>query len=201
MSALPKRKNLTVDEYLAIERAAESKSEFFDGELFAMAGASHKHNEVNENLSIELGLRLRGSGCRSLSRDMRVRTDRSGLYCYPDLIIVCGKPEFADALDDILTNPTVIVEVLSPSTANYDRGTKFRLYQKIESLKEYILVAQDEAVIERFVRQADESWALVSFVGLDAVLPLISVPVRIPLADIYAGVEFEEANPTEGGRR
>jgi len=201
MSALPKRKKLTIAEYLAIEHAAEFKSEFFDGELFAMAGASRKHNIVKDNLIGELGVRLRGTPCRTVSSDQRLAVGASGAYTYPDVLIICG-PMISDVHDEeTIVNPTVIVEVLSPSTANYDRGGKFRHYQKLDSLKEYVLVAQNEPVIERFVRQTDESWALVSFVGLDAVLTLISVPVQIPLADIYAGVVFDEPIATEGDRR
>ena len=120
----------------------------------------------------------------------RVLVDRTGLYTYPDFLIVCGEVETAEGDPDTITNPRVIVEVLSPSTERYDRGAKFRNYQQVPSLTEYVLVAQDEAVVERFTRQADGSWALVSFVGLEAVLELRSVAVRVPLADIYAGVEF-----------
>jgi Uma2 family endonuclease len=189
MSAVPKRK-LTPAEYLAIEKSATSKSEFFNGEMFAMAGASRLHNRVKENLSVRIGSQLLGGPCQSFSSDQRVLVDRTGLYTYPDFLIVCGEVEAAEGDPDTITNPRVIVEVLSPSTERYDRGAKFRNYQQVPSLTEYVLVAQDEAVVERFTRQADGSWALVSFVGLEAVLELRSVAVRVPLADIYAGVEF-----------
>jgi Uma2 family endonuclease len=189
MAAVPKRE-LTTAEYLAAEKEATFKSEFFNGEMFAMAGASRPHNRINENLSIRIGSQLLGGPCQSLSRDQRVLVDRTGLFTYPDLIIVCGPVETAEEDADTITNPRVIVEVLSPSTERYDRGAKFRNYQQLPSLTEYILVAQDEAVCERFVRQADGSWALVSFVGPEAVLAFASVPVQVPLADLYAGVEF-----------
>ena len=153
MSALPKPK-LTVAEYLARERRAEFKSEFFNGEVFAMAGASRAHNFVKENLIGELFARLKGGPCRTLSSDQRVSVAATGLYAYPDIIILCGPAVSDPADDDTLTNPTVLIEVLSPSTERYDRGAKFRNYQKIPSLLEYVLVAQDEAVISAMsVRQ------------------------------------------------
>lgn len=121
---------------------------------------------------------------------MRVLVERTGLYTYPDLLILCGPGEF-DPLDrDTLLNPTAIIEILSPSTEKYDRGAKFRHYQQIPSLKEYLLVAQDEPVCERFVRQEDGSWALIAFVGLNDMLKFHSVPVQIPLLDVYAGITF-----------
>ena len=190
MTAVFKTK-LTSREYLAIERRAEFKSEFFNGEMFAMAGASPRHNFIRENLSVEIGSRLKGSPCRAVSSDQRVYVSRTGLYTYPDLLIVCGPLELEPEDDQAIVNPVAIVEVLSPSTEKYDRGAKFRNYQQLPSLMEYILVAQDEAVIERFVRQADESWGLISFVGLEATLNFTTVPVQIPLTDVYAGVSFE----------
>ncbi len=196
MSALPKKK-LTVVEYLTIERKAQFKSEFFNGEMFAMAGATRKHNFIKENLIIELGGRLKGGPCRTVSSDQRVKVDRTGLFTYPDIVILCGPGEYDPADEETLVNPVAIIEVLSPSTEKYDRGAKFRNYQQIPSLTEYVLVAQDEAVCERFVRLPDGSWALVSFVGLAATLALTSVPVQIALADVYAGVTFPDAPPPE----
>ncbi|HYH66679.1 MAG TPA: Uma2 family endonuclease [Urbifossiella sp.] len=198
MTAVPKAK-LTVAEYLAIERRAEFKSEFYDGEMFAMAGASREHNTVNENLSVRIGGQLLGGPCRTYSRDLRVRIERTGLYCYPDLVIVCGEPRMAEEDKDTLTNPRVVVEVLSPSTERYDRTTKFRHYKQLPSVEEYVLVAQDEAWCERYSRQADGSWAHVEFVGLDATLELKSVPVAVPLADVYAGVTFPPPEPPPAG--
>jgi len=191
MSAL-RIPRLTAAEYLAIERAAKFKSEFFNGEMFAMAGASRLHNRVNSNLEIEIGSRIKGGRCQSFSRDLRVLVDRTGLYTYPDLIVACGELEFSENDPDTLVNPTILIEVLSTSTEKYDRGLKFRHYQQIPSLKEYLLVAQDEALVERFVRLDDGQWGLISFVGLEAELAFAAIPVRIPLADVYAGVEFPE---------
>lgn len=194
MSAVTKRK-LTVAEYLAIEKQAEFKSEFFNGEMFAMAGASPEHNWVKENLIGELFARFKGGPCRTFSSDQRVKIDATGLYTYPDIAIVCGPPMYDPADANTLTNPIAIIEVLSISTERYDKGTKFRNYQKIPSMKEYILAAQDEPVCERYIRQADGSWGLVSFVGLSATLVFTSVPVQIPLADVYAGVVFPDPPP------
>ena len=194
MSALLKTK-LSVLEYLTIERRAEFKSEFFEGEMFAMAGASPAHNFIKENLSIELGTRLKGGPCRALSADQRIKVERTGLFTYPDLLIFCGVPTYDEEDPYTLLNPVAIIEVLSPSTEKYDRGAKFRNYQQIPSLTEYVLVAQDEPVCERFVRSADGSWAFVSFVGLDAELAFTSVEAEIPLADVYNGVSFEESDP------
>jgi Uma2 family endonuclease len=188
MTAVPKKK-LTVAEYLAIEQKAERKSEFFNGEMFAMAGASPHHNYLNENLSVLVGGRLWGGPCRTVSRDFRTLVDRTGLYTYPDVIIVCGEPQY-DTLDrDSLVNPRVIFEVLSPSAEKYDRTTKFRHYQQIPTMMEYLLVSQDEALIEQFVRQDDDTWKYFSFVGLEANFQLATVnSTPIPMADIYRGV-------------
>ncbi len=191
MSAVPKPK-MTPGEYLAKERQAEFKSEFYNGEVFAMAGGSREHNRVKVNLVGELFVRLKGGECQTYSSDQRVLVEATGLYTYPDIVIVCG-PATYDLLDrDTLTSPVAIIEVLSPSTERYDRGAKFRNYQQIPSMTEYILVAQDEPVCERYVRQSDGSWALVSFVGLTAFLALTSVTVQIPLVDVYSGIVFSD---------
>ncbi|MGL6097824.1 MAG: Uma2 family endonuclease, partial [Fimbriiglobus sp.] len=189
MSAVPKRK-LTAAEYLAIEEKAEFKSEFYNGEMFAMAGAGWDHNQAKDNLIVELGVRLRGGPCRTISSDQRVLIESTGFYTYPDIVILCGPPEFATPKRDTLVNPTAIIEVLSPSTEAYDRGAKFRQYQQIPSLREYVMVAQEEPRIERYVRQADGSWVLTVFEGLEAEFALTTGPARVPMADVYRGVEF-----------
>jgi len=189
VSALPKPK-LTVAEYLARERTAEFKSEYYRGETFAMAGASRQHNTAKENLIVELGIRLKGSPCRTYSSDQRVKVSATGLYTYPDIAIVCGKPEYDPDDPDTLVNPVAIVEVLSPATEGYDRGAKFRQYQQLASMREYILVSQEEPVVERFVRQPDGTWVLTVVAGLAGEVALATVPVRVLMADIYNGVEF-----------
>jgi len=189
MSAIPKRK-MTAAEYLEIERTAEFRSEFFDGEMFAMAGASYQHNIVKDSLVFELRLRLLGSSCRTSSSDQRVRIDASGLYVYPDIVIVCGEPEFAPQDPLSLVNPRIIIEVLSESTQHYDRTTKFRHYMKLPSLQEYILVSQDEPLISRYVRQADGIWGLRMFHSLEVTFSLATIHAEIPMADLYRDVTF-----------
>jgi Uma2 family endonuclease len=189
MSAVPKIR-LTAADYLVRERAAERKSEFVDGQIIAMAGASREHNRIKENLVGELFAQLKGGPCQTFSSDQRVLVEATGLYAYPDVVILCGPGVYDPADRDTLTNPTAIIEILSPSTERFDRGKKFRNYQQMPSMIEYILVAQDEPVCERFVRQADGSWALLSFVGLAATLVVSAVPARIALVDVYAGIEL-----------
>lgn len=189
MSTVPKPK-LTVAEYLARERKAPFKSEYLRGETFAMAGASRQHNTAKENLIVELGGRLKGSPCRTFSSDQRVKVSATGLYTYPDIVIVCGRPEYDPDDPDTLINPVAIIEVLSPATESYDRGAKFRHYQQIPSFQEYVLVSQEEPVVERFVRQPDGTWVLTVVAGLSGEVAFATVPVRVALADVYAGVEL-----------
>lgn len=195
MTAVPKKK-LTEAEYLARERDAEFKSEFYAGEMFAMAGASRQHNDIKENLSVEIGGRLKGGPCRTYSADMRVKVKRTGLYTYPDFLIVCGPPEFEVVQGtDTLLNPQVVFEILSESTERYDRGTKFQHFQKLPSVREYVLVSQDRVRVERFVRQPDETWVLTTFDDPGGEFALATVPVRVPVADIYRGVELPDEPP------
>ena len=189
MSAIPKRK-MTVAEYLEIERKAVHKSEFFDGEMFAMAGANNEHNIVKENLVGEMFNRLKGTSCRSYSSDQRVLVDPTGLYAYPDVVIVCGPAIFSSHDDQSLMNPRVIFEVLSNSTERYDRTTKFRHYTQLPSLQEYILVSQDEPLIEQFVRQANGTWTVRMYHTIATDFMLASIPIEIPMADLYRDVTF-----------
>jgi Uma2 family endonuclease len=185
-------KRLLPKEYLAQERHAEFRSEYLRGEIFAMAGASFEHTSIKDNMAGEARNQLKGGPCRALTSDMRVKIDATGLYTYPDITIVCGEPKFEDNVFDTLLNPRVLVEVLSDSTEKYDRGTKFAHYRQVPSLAEFVLVAQDQPLVERYVRQADNSWLLTEFKGLSATFEFVSIPVRIPLAEIYAGVSFPE---------
>jgi Uma2 family endonuclease len=146
---------LTEAEYLEIERTAEWKSEFFNGEMFAMAGATPEHVLIAGNVAAELRLQLRGRPCRVYPVDLRVKVSDTGLYTYPDVVVVCGEPRFDELRGDTLLNPTLIVEVLSSSTEAYDRGDKFAHYRRLDSLQEYVLVAQDRCRIERFLRQKE----------------------------------------------
>ncbi len=190
MTAIPKPGKLSVAEYLAIEEKAERKSEFHNGQMFLMAGASREHNLINRNLTGLLYVRLETTSCQVFLSDQRVKVDATGLYTYPDLSIVCGPPEYALEDRNTLVNPRVAIEVLSDSTERYDRTVKFRHYKQLPSLMEYVLVAQNEAAIERFTRLPDGTWAQSEFIGLDAVLTLHSVPASVPLREIYRDVEF-----------
>ena len=189
VSAVPK-KRLTPSEYLTGERKAEFKSEYYRGETFAMAGASRQHNRAKENLAGELYTRLKGSPCQTFSSDQRVKVSATGLYTYPDIVIVCGKPEYDLDDEDTLLNPVAIIEILSPTTESDDRGAKFRQYQQLASMQEYVLVSQEEPVVERFVRQSDGTWVLTVVADLGSEVVFATVPVHIAMADIYNGVEF-----------
>jgi len=181
---------LTEEQYLAIERAAEFKSEFLNGQMFAMSGASMQHGRLQQNLSGELWVRLRGTGWEALLSDMRVRVGKSGMYTYPDISVVCGKPILADDYQDNLLNPIVLFEILSPTTEKYDRGLKFQHYRTIETLQDYILVDQNQIRIEQYTRQADHTWTLRDYQHPDEELKIDSIHVLIPLIGIYERVEF-----------
>lgn len=179
----------TPEEYLALERNAEFKSEYVDGRILAMTGASVAHNLIAGSIQAELRSRFRGGPCRAFIADVRVQIAGGHRYAYPDVMAVCRQPEFIDGVLDTLTNPVLIVEVLSPSTEVYDRGEKFTHYRSIDTLQEYVLIAQDRPVAERFVRHGD-FWLFSALSGLDASLELTSVGCTIPLRDIYENVDF-----------
>ena len=181
---------LTPEQYLEIERKAEHKSEYYQGEMFAMAGATFAHNLVVGNTVRELGQQLLDSPCVVVSNDLRVRVASSDLYTYPDVVVVCGPPDLQDGHFDTLLNPAVLVEVLSPSTEAYDRGRKFERYQSIESLREYVLIALDRVHADLFTRQADGRWLLSSARSLEDSLTLESLNCHLSLAAIYRKVEF-----------
>lgn len=189
MSAIPKTK-LTPAEYLEFERKSEIKHEYFDGEIFAMSGAKLNHNKVSTNLSGLIWQHLKGKNCESYSSDMRVFVPKIGLYTYPDIVVVCGKPTFQDNVFDTLLNPILLIEVLSDSTESYDRGKKFQHYRSIESLQEYVLVSQDEAHIERFVKSGDGFWTLSEAVGLDSEIEFSSIECKISLREVYDKIDF-----------
>lgn len=193
MSAAPIRR-VTPEEYLAFERQANRKSEFYNGEIFAMAGASRKHNLIVLNLASELRQQLKGKPCEVYSSEMRTRIP-NGPYVYPDVVAVCSEPQFEDEGLDTLTNPLVVIEVLSESTADFDRGTKFHHYRQIESLREYIVVDQAEPHIERFSRGSDGVWQLEDVTGLSAVLTVQSLGCTLPLAEVYLKVTFPPPKP------
>jgi Uma2 family endonuclease len=180
---------VTAEEYLAIDRAAEFRSELLDGEIFAMSGGSMRHSALQIDLAVVLQDALRGTSCQVFSADLRVRVSLR-MYVYPDLTVVCGKPLLADERQDILLNPKVIFEVLSPSTEYYDRGVKFHRYREIESLTDYILVDQDQISLEQLTRGDDNTWTLREYHRADDTLTIASIGVSLPLAAIYDRIEF-----------
>ena len=194
MSAVPVIQH-TLAEYLAREETAVYKSEFYHGQIFAMSGGTPEHNSVSVNILTALRGRLRGSPCRPFNSDQQIRIPPNGLVTYTDVSVVCGELQRDPQAPNAINNPSVIVEVLSDSTENYNRGKKFDLYRQLESLREYILVAQDEPHVERFVRQADDSWLLTVFKGPDAVLELTTLGCHLPLAEVYEDVTFPPPKP------
>jgi Uma2 family endonuclease len=184
MSSVLTQTRYTAEEYLTLERSASCKSEFHNGEIYAMTGASRKHNLITVNIARELSIQLKKRPCEAYISDMRVKAAEARSYHYPDITVVCGTPQFEDAHLDALLNPTLLIEVLSPSTEAYDRGGKFAHYRKIPSLREYVLVAQDQPTIERYVRHEDV-WILTEAAGLEASVPLASIDCILSLSEIY----------------
>lgn len=179
----------TPEEYLVRERRAQYRSEYVDGRVYAMAGASRAHNLVAGNVFAELRAQLRGKPCEAYVGDMRVKVSRTGLYTYPDVVAVCGEPRFEDGHVDTLLNPAVIVEVLSGATEGYDRGEKFSHYRRLESLLDYVLVAQDRIRVEHFARHG-EHWMLTEVSDPEGALVLPSLDCTVALRAIYERVEL-----------
>src|SRR6266446_7875259 len=177
-------------EYLQLERKAETRSEYFSGEVFAMAGGTRSHSLIATNVLSELSSRLKTTDCVAYNSDLRVKVEATGLLTYPDISVVCGDQHFLDEQEDTLLNPTVVIEVLSDSTEAYDRGKKFEHYRQIPSCREYLLVSQKEPRIEQFVRQPNGEWTLKEAVGLNAEIRLPSLGVVLPLAEVFAKVKF-----------
>jgi Uma2 family endonuclease len=188
---------LTAREYLALERKAETKSEFLHGEVFAMTGGTRRHSLIATNLAGELRTLLKGKPCQVFNRDMRLKIEATGLCTSPDVQVACGKRRFEDAPEDVLLNPRIIFEVLSDSTSAWDRGQKFWHYRHLESLAEYVLVAQDLWLVERYTRQPEGSWVLETVEGAKGVLALKSIRCRVPLKEIYANTRLDPKSMPE----
>ena len=184
----------TQQEYLARERSAPHKSEYYRGQIFAMAGASPNHNRLVRNLLTQLDAQLRGSGCEVFPSDLRLYCP-AGLITYPDAQVVCGPLAFLDEQQDTITNPTLIVEVLSKSTERYDRGQKFELYRGLLTLKAYVLVSYREPLVERFIRQTEGGWLLTEAKGLESTIDLSVIAAQLSLAEVYRGVSFPVPPP------
>lgn len=193
MSALPKiQPYFTVEEYFAHEERADYRNEYYRGEIFAMAGASANHNRIARNLTNSLTNALSNSSCEAFATDLRLYVKREQLYTYPDVMVICGPLLFAPGRMDTVTNPVVLIEVLSPTTEAYDRGKKFEFYRTLDTLQDYVLVDQERMHIEHFHRQG-QVWQLASYDLAESVLSLPSIAVEIPLAAVYERVEWETA--------
>ena len=191
MSALPKKSYYSPQEYLQMEREADYKSEYFQGEIFAMAGASFNHNIVNENCSVLIGSFLRKKPCQSFSRDMKLHIPANTLYTYPDLMVVCGDKKFVDGEKDIIMNPVIIIEILSKTTEAYDRGEKFALYRSIPSLREYVLISSTSIRAEVMRKENDLGlWFLASEADtLEGSIEIKNIDLKLLLSDIYEETE------------
>lgn len=193
---------LTVAEYLTREREALERSEYIDGEVYQMAGESGAHADISVNIVRELANALKGTPCRVRTKETKVKSggysakmgsSTKGMFSYPDVLIVCGEVKYHDKFKDIILNPKVVLEVLSPSTEVFDRNHKFSRYRMFnDTLTDYVLVAQDKPMLEHFVRQKDNSWSLYTYVGLDKVCKIKSVGADLPLAEVYDRVEFSK---------
>ncbi|MDQ2746906.1 MAG: Uma2 family endonuclease [Acidobacteriota bacterium] len=188
----------TVEQYLEYEREADERSEFLDSEIYAMAGESRRHGDISANVTGILYVQIRGTPCRVRIKDTKVKSGAlkerfgKGMISYPDVVVICGEPEYHDKHTDIVLNPTVIIEVLSESTADFDRGVKFTRYRMFNpTLTDYILIWQDEAIVEHYIRQASGDWLLKEYHGLDKTFRIDSIECSLNLADIYERVEFE----------
>lgn len=186
---LPKAK-LTAQEYLTLERAAEFKSDFYDGEMFAMSSGTSVHSTIASNIGGSLWQRLQGKPCRPYNSDLRILIPTSGLYTYPDVPVVCGPLDVTDEHKDTITSPAAIFEVLSDSTEAYDRGAKFFNYRTIPFLRYYVLVSQKSHLVEVYSRESDSEWKLVTYTALEETVLLPQLQVELPMAEIYLGVEF-----------
>lgn len=198
MVAMPDRQRMTVEEYFAFDEASELKWEYLDGmvfEVYAMAGASPNHVRITNNAAFLLNSQLRDKGCEVFSSDLRVKLNAK-TYAYPDVVVVCGKPEFGGHKDETLLNPTMIVEVLSPSTENYDRGGKAMHYRSLASLQEIVIISQDHPHIEVQTRQADGAWLLREMRHYNGSIELQSIGGVLALSEVYRNVEFPDA-PTQ----
>jgi Uma2 family endonuclease len=184
------------EDYLAFEREAQTKHEYLDGEIYAMAGGRSQHNQIGFNVTGEFRQQLKGRNCRGYTADQKVRSDPQGMFSYLNITIVCGEPVFHDQQQDVVLNPTVIIEVLSPTTEAYDRTEKFARYRTISSLRDYLLIAQDRPCIEHFMRQKGKrQWLYNIEAELTSSIWIESIKCELKLADVYDLIEFLPPRP------
>lgn len=188
----PKYNYVSPEAYLAMERASQEKHEYFKGKVFAMSGSSWKHNVIVKNINTLVLPFLKGKPCDMFGSDLRIHIPENSLYTYPDFSIICGKPETTDEEKDTILKPAAIIEILSKSTRDYDRGTKFSLYREIKTLKEYILVDSTRIFVELFRKQEDENWLLSEFKQLTDSFVISTIGLPLQLKDVYEDVSIDE---------
>ena len=191
MLAKEKEFNYTPEQYLALEEQAIDKNEYRQGQIFAMESATLNHNRIAGNICFAMRRRLAGKGCETFIGDVRLSIDRKKMYTYPDVMVVCGEPKFVEERNDTIVNPKVVLEVLSKSTAAYDRSDKFQAYWSLESFEEYVLIDQYRVHVEYFRRQSGKMWELNVFTNIEDVLSLKSIEAEIPLREIYQNVVWD----------
>ena len=191
MSAVPALKFISIEDYLSLEETAQEKHEYYRGEIFAMAGGTIAHNQIVSNMVSEVNFFLREKDCQVFPSDLKVHNEANSLFTYPDISIVCGEPQKWQGRNDTITNPVVIIEVLSESTQLYDRGQKFKLYRSIPSLKEYLLVSSLEFLVEHFTKQAEDAWNFRELSNPEDRLTIESIGFSCPLKELYRNVTFE----------
>ncbi len=202
-----KSQTYSVEEYLEFDRASDERYEFVDGQIHLKAGESGNHGDISVNLAAELRFQLKGKDCRVRAKDTKVKSGSfaqkpnqktKGMFSYPDLVVICGEPEYHDKHKDIVLNPQVIIEILSESTENFDRTSKFTRYRMFNlTLSDYILVSQDKPMVEHFIRQTDDSWKIFIYIGLNEILKIDSIECRIKLAEIYDRIKFSRQTLAE----
>ena len=184
------RKFYTEEEFLTFERMAKVKNEYYRGEIFAMSGASFQHNQLSSKLIRDIGNHLKGKGCNIFGSDLRVYTQLNSFYTYPDAVIICGDPSFIDKQFDTILNPAILFEILSPSTEEYDRTTKFEFYKNIPTLKHYVLIDSRKFFVQIFTQEADKSWSLKEYNLPDEQWLLKSIQYKSTIKELYEGVKF-----------
>ena len=183
-------KYITPEDYLLNERLALEKHEYFQGEIFAISGASIPHNRIFSNTFGDISFKLKGKECEPFGSDLRIHIPKNSLFTYPDISIICGEIETTDDKFDTVTNPSVIIEILSPSTRDYDIGKKFYLYRDIESLKEYLLIDSEKITVEKYIRNIDNSWLLTAYKSIEDSFSIETVGLEMKLSDVYFGVNI-----------
>jgi len=186
----PDLKYITEESFLESERLATEKHEYFRGEVFAMSGASIPHNKIFSNTFVDLANKLKVTNCQPFGSDLRIHIPQNTLFTYPDISIICGEIETTDDKCDTITNPSVIIEILSPSTRDYDIGKKFTLYRDIESLKEYVLIDSEKIAITKYFKNPDNSWLMTEYKDIESDFQITTVNLELKLAEIYFGVKF-----------